>query len=289
MQQYNINKLRQKHFAWPLGSALHDICMEECVDIHTEHIKGGIDLGYFEFMGFATVIDSLVVVKKLVFEEKKITMDKLIEAMEANFEGNDIIRALVQNAPKFGNNNEYADAIGKDLEALCLKFTKQYSKQLGINLDLRLVPFTSHVPFGKVVHASPSGRKAYMPLSDGASASQGFDTKGPTAVLLSNYNTKNYGFRERAARLINIKFNPATVAGEEGTEKLVSYIKTWCDLKLWHLQFNTINKSTLLAAKANPDNYRGLTVRIAGYSAFFADLSPDMQDDLIARTEHTSV
>jgi pyruvate formate-lyase/glycerol dehydratase family glycyl radical enzyme len=289
VQQYNINKLREKHFAWPLGSALHDICMEECVDIHTEHIKGGIDLGYFEFMGFATVIDSLVVVKKLVFEEKKISMDKLIEAMEANFEGNDIIRAMVQNAPKFGNNNEYADAIGKDLEAICLKFTKQYSKQLGINLDLRLVPFTSHVPFGKVVHASPSGRKAYMPLSDGASASQGFDTKGPTAVLLSNYNTKNYGFRERAARLINIKFNPATVAGEEGTEKLVSYIKTWCDLKLWHLQFNTINRSTLLAAKANPDNYRGLTVRIAGYSAFFADLSPDMQDDLIARTEHTTV
>jgi len=289
VQQYNINNLRAKHFAWPLGSALHDLCMEECVDIHTPHIKGGIDLGYFEFMGFATVIDSLVVVKKLVFEEKKISMDKLIAAMEANFEGNDIIRALVQNAPKFGNNNEYADAIGKDLEAICLKFTKQYSKELGINLDLRLVPFTSHVPFGKVVHASPSGRKAYMPLSDGASASQEFDTKGPTAVLLSNYNTKNYGFRERAARLINIKFNPATVAGEEGTEKLVSYIKTWCDLKLWHLQFNTINKSTLLAAKANPDNYRGLTVRIAGYSAFFADLSPDMQDDLIARTEHTTV
>ncbi len=289
VQQHVINNLRTEHFAWPLGSALHDLCMDECVDIHTPHIKGGIDLGYFEFMGFATVIDSLVVIKKLVFDEKKLTMAKLIEAMEANFEGNEVVRAMVENAPKYGNNDEYADAIGKDLEAVCLKYTKQYSKELGVNLDLRLVPFTSHVAFGKVVHASPGGRKAYAPLSDGASASQGLDAKGPTAVLSSNFNSKNYNFKERAARLVNIKFNPATVAGEEGTDKVVSFIKTWCDLKLWHLQFNVINRDTLLAAKADPDKYRSLTVRIAGYSAFFTDLSPDMQDDLIARTEHTTV
>lgn len=289
IQQHIIINLRAKHFAWPLGSALHDLCMENCRDIHQPIIEGGINLGYFEFMGYGTVVDSLVVIKKLVYEDKKITMDELIEAMKANFEGKEAIRQLIMTAPKYGNNDEYADAIAKELDRECLKFTKKYSQELGVHLDLRLVPFTSHVPFGKVVSATPNGRKAWAPLSDGSSASQGADVNGPTAVLMSNYTTKNYDFRERAARLLNIKLTPSCVAGDEGTEKLVSFIKTWCDLRLWHLQFNVINRETLLAAKKDPDKYRGLIVRIAGYSAYFTDLSPDLQDDLIARTEHTSI
>ena len=289
IQQHIIINLRPNHFAWPIGSALNDCCMDDCKDIHTHDIKGSINLGYFEFMGYATVIDSLVAIKKLVYEDKTLTMDELIDAMQANFEGKEVVRQLVANAPKYGNNDAYADAIGKELDRECLKFTKQYSKELGVHLDLRLVPFTSHVPFGKVVSATPNGRKEYTPLSDGSAATQGCDLHGPTAVLMSNYLTKNYDFRERAARLLNVKFTPSIVAGEEGTRKLVSFIKTWCDLKLWHLQFNVINKATLLAAKKDPDSYRGLIVRIAGYSAFFTDLSPDLQDDLIARTEHTTI
>ena len=109
---------------------------------------------------------------------------------------------------------------------------------------------------------------------------------GPTAVLLSNYNTKNMGMRDRAARMLNIKFTPKCVEGEEGTEKLVSFIRTFCDLKLWHVQFNVLNKRTLLAAQKDPQKYRNLIVRIAGYSAYFVDLSPDLQNDLIARTEN---
>ena len=158
-----------------------------------------------------------------------------------------------------------------------------------MQLDLRYVPFTSHVPFGKVVSATPNGRHAFSPLSDGASASQGADTEGPTAVLLSNYASKNAGFRERASRLLNIKFSPACVAGEAGTEKLMAFIRTWCDLKLWHVQFNVINKETLLAAKREPEKYQNLIVRIAGYSAYFVDLSEDLQNDLIARTEHAAI
>lgn len=289
IQQHIIINLRPRHFAWPMGSALNDCCMDDMKDIHSPVIKGGIDLGYFEFMGYATVIDSLVAIKKLVYEEKKITMAEMVEAMRCNFEGKEAIRQMVANAPKYGNNDEYSDAIGKLLDRECLKFTKQYSKELGVHLDLRLVPFTSHVPFGKVVGATPNGRKEYTPLSDGSAASQGCDAHGPTAVLMSNYLTKNYDFRERAARLLNVKFTPSIVAGEAGTRKLVSFIKTWCDLRLWHLQFNVINKTTLLAAKKDPDNYRGLIVRIAGYSAYFTDLSPDLQDDLIARTEHTTI
>lgn len=289
IQQHTIINLRAKHFAWPTGSALHDLCMNECKDLHTPVIEGGIDLGYFEFMGYGTVIDSLAAIKKLVYEEKVLTMAEIVEAMQCNFEGKEVIRQMLANAPKYGNNDGYADEIGKALDLECVKFTKKYSKELGVHLDLRIVPFTSHVPFGKVVGATPNGRKAFTPVSDGASASHGADVNGPTAVLLSNFNTKNLGYRERAARLVNIKFSPSCVAGEEGTEKLVSFIKTWCDLKLWHIQFNVINRETLLAAKKDPDKYRGLIVRIAGYSAYFTDLSPDLQDDLIARTEHTSM
>ncbi len=289
VQQHIIINLRAKHFAWPLGSALHDLCMKACKDIHTPVIEGGIDLGYFEFIGYGTVVDSLAAIKKLVFEEKKLTMAELIDAMKANYAGKEVIRQLLVNTPKYGNNDPYADEIAKELDKVCLEYTRKYSQELGVHLDLRYVPFTSHVPFGKVVSATPNGRKAYTPLSDGSSASQGADLNGPTAVLLSNYASKNYDFRERAARLLNIKFSPSCVAGEEGTEKLVSFIKTWCDLKLWHVQFNVINKETLLAAKKDPDKYRGLIVRIAGYSAYFVDLSPDLQDDLIARTEHAAI
>lgn len=289
IQQHVIINLRAKHFAWPMGSALHDLCMKTYKDIHTPVIEGGIDLGYFEFMGYGTVVDSLAAIKKLVYEEKKLTMAELVAAMECNFEGKEVVRQLLLNAPKYGNDDAYADSIAKELDRQCLQFTKKYSKELGVHLDLRLVPFTSHVPFGKVVSATPNGRKAYTPLSDGSSASQGADKNGPTAVLLSNYSSKNFGFRERAARLLNVKLSPSCVAGDEGTDKLVSFIRTWCDLKLWHLQFNVINKETLLAAKKEPDKYRNLIVRIAGYSAYFTDLSPDLQDDLIARTEHTAI
>ncbi|WP_338833575.1 Choline trimethylamine-lyase [Moorella humiferrea] len=289
IQQYIINNLRSKHFAAPLGSALHDLCMANCKDLHSPFIEGGIDLGYFEFIGYGTVIDSLAAIKKLVFEEKKISMEELLEALQRNFEGRETIRQMLLNCPKYGNNDPYADAIGKAIDREALKFTRKYSKELGVHLDLRYVPFTSHVPFGKVISATPNGRKAWTPLSDGSSPSQGADMNGPTAILLSNFNTKNYDFRERASRLLNIKLSPKCVAGEEGTRKLVSFIRTWCDLKLWHVQFNIINKETLLAAKKDPDKYRSLLVRVAGYSAYFVDLSPDLQDDIIARTEHSEI
>ena len=152
--------------------------------------------------------------------------------------------------------------------------------------DTRYVPFTSHVPFGKVVSATPNGRVAWFPLADGSSPSHGADHNGPTAILLSNHNTKNYGMRARAARLINVKFTPKCVEGDAGTEKLVQFIRTWCDLKLWHIQFNVINADTLKKAQKDPQKYRNLIVRIAGYSAYFVDLTPDLQNDLIARTGH---
>lgn len=289
IQQHEIIRLRAQHFATPLGDAMHKLCRESLTDLHQPHIPGGIDLGYFEFIGYGTVIDSLAAIKKNVFEDKKITMAQLKEAMEHNFEGYEAIRQMMMHAPRYGNNDPYADEIGKLLDKEAVEFTQKYSKELGVHLDLRLVPFTSHVPFGKVVSASPNGRLAYTPLSDGSSASQGADENGPTAVLLSNFKTKNYNYNYRAARLLNVKISPSCVKGEEGTEKLVSFIETWRDLRLWHIQFNILNQQTLLAAKKDPESYRNLIVRIAGYSAYFTELSSDLQDDIIARTENEAV
>ena len=288
-QQYLINKLRAEHFAQPMGSAMHDLCMKYCIDLHQEQIPESINLGYFEYMGLGTVVDSLSAIKKYVFEEKKLTMDQLIKAIDANFEGYEDVQALLRSAPCYGNNDEYADSIGREIDRISVEYGGKYSmRDLGIHNDVRYVPFTSHVPFGKVVSATPNGRTEGFPLSDGSSASHGADVNGPTAVLLSNYNTKNMGMRDRAARMLNIKFTPKCLEGDSGTEKLVSFIRTFCDLKLWHVQFNVLNKETLLAAQKDPEKYRNLIVRIAGYSAYFVDLSPDLQNDLIARTEHES-
>ncbi len=288
-QQYLINKLRAEHFAQPMGSAMHDLCMKYCIDLHQEQIPEGINLGYFEYMGLGTVVDSLSAIKKYVFEEKKLTMDQLIKAIDANFEGYEDVQALLRSAPCYGNNDEYADSIGREIDRISVEYGGKYSmRDLGIHNDVRYVPFTSHVPFGKVVSATPNGRTEGFPLSDGSSASHGADVNGPTAVLLSNYNTKNMGMRDRAARMLNIKFTPKCLEGVSGTEKLVSFIRTFCDLKLWHVQYNVLNKETLLAAQKDPEKYRNLIVRIAGYSAYFVDLSPDLQNDLIARTEHES-
>jgi formate C-acetyltransferase len=286
IQQYLIIKLRQEHFAQPMGSALHHLCMKYALDLHTPQIPEGINLGYFEYIGFGTVIDSLAAVKKFVFEEKKLKMQEILDALECNFEGKEYIRAILHSAPSYGNNDPYADEIARDIDLLSVEYGKKYSAELGIHNDVRYVPFTSHVPFGKVVSATPNGRRAWTPLSDGTSASHGADVTGPTAILLSNYMTKNYGYRERAARMLNIKFTPKSLEGDEGTQKLVAFIRTFCDLKLWHVQFNVVNKETLLAAQKNPELYRSLIVRIAGYSAYFTDLSPDLQNDLIARTAH---
>ena len=289
IQQREIIRLRAEHFASPLGSALHKLCRDTYTDIHQPKIEGGIDLGYFEYMGFATVIDSLAAIKKVVFEDKAITLAELKEALLHNFEGYEVIRQQLLNAPSYGNDDPYTDWIGKLLDREGQEFSKKYGSELGVHMDIRIVPFTSHVPFGKVVSATPNGRFAFIPLSDGSSPSQGADINGPTAILLSNYATKNYNRNEHAGRLINIKLSPACVKGEEGTEKLVHFIEAWRDLKLWHLQFNVLNTDTLREAQKHPENYRNLLVRIAGYSAYFTELTKDLQDDIISRTEHIAV
>lgn len=287
--QYVINKLRPRCFAQPMGSALHRLCMQNGMDLHTEHIPGGLELGFVDFIGFGTVIDSLSAVKKRVYEDRTISMGELLEALKNNFQGCESTRMLLQNSPCYGNNDAYADSIGKAIEKAALGYCEAHSPALEMPVDVRYVPVTAHVPFGRVVAASANGRLAWTPLSDGTSPSPGADHQGPTGVFLSNAASKNMGACRRAARMLNMKFTPKVVEGDAGTQRLVSLFRTFVDLKLWHVQFNVINRETLLHAKADPEKYKNLIVRVAGYSAYFVDLSSDMQDDIIARTEQESI
>jgi formate C-acetyltransferase len=280
-------RLKSDYFAAPQTSMLHDLAMAECRDLHThgEWFEGAIDHSTFEAIGKGTAIDSLAAVKHLIFDTKKLTWDQLVTAMEANWEGHEAVRQLCANAPKYGNGIEWVDAIGFDIETVILEFLDRHPKPHGQVFLLRQIPITFHVPFGKVTWATPNGRKATEYLAEGISASHGMDAKGPTVALSSIARARNRSFREKGGDLINLKFNPSNVAGEEGTRRLMQIIRAWCELKHWHVQFNIINRETLLAAQKEPDKYRNLIVRIAGYSAYFVDLSPAQQAEIIARTE----
>ncbi|MFO1475589.1 MAG: pyruvate formate lyase family protein [Verrucomicrobiota bacterium] len=287
VQQHVALRLKSRYFAAPATSMLHDLAMSECRDLHThgDYFEGSIQHATFEAIGKGTAIDSLAAVKHLIFDTKKLTWDQLLAAMEANWEGHEAVRQLCLNAPKYGNGIDWVDAIGFDIETVVLEFLHRHPQPHDQAFLLRQIPVTFHVPLGKVTWATPNGRKASEYLSEGISASHGMDVKGPTVALASMARGRNRSFREKGGDLINLKFSPANVSGEEGTRRLMQVIRTWCELKLWHVQFNILNRQTLLAAQKDPEKYRNLIVRIAGYSAYFVDLSPMQQAEIIARTE----
>ena len=232
--------------------------------------------------------DSLAAVKHLIFDTKKLTWDELLAAIEANWLEQEATRQMCLSAPKYGNGIAWVDAIGFEIERTLLEFLHSHPKPHGQAFLLRQIPITFHIPLGKVTWATPNGRPAGEYLSEGISASHGMDVKGPTVSLVSIANARDRSFREKAGDLINLKFSPANLAGEEGTHRLMQVIRTWSELKHWHVQFNIINRATLLAAQKEPQKYRDLVVRIAGYSAYFVDLSPMQQAEIIARTEEAA-
>ncbi|MCK9227599.1 MAG: hypothetical protein M0P30_07390 [Syntrophorhabdaceae bacterium] len=289
IQQHVALRMKPNYFAAPATSMLHDLAMAECRDLHShgDYIPGAIDHGCFEAIGKATAIDSLAAVKHLIFDTKKLTWGQFLTAIESNWEGHEAIRQMCLNAPKYGNGVEWVDAIGFEIERFVLGFLHKHPKPHDQAFLLRQIPITFHVPMGKVTWATPNGRKANEYLSEGISASHGMDVKGPTVALASMARARNLSYREKGGDLINLKFSPANVAGEEGTRRLMQLVRTWCDLKHWHIQFNILNRETLLAAQKDPEKYRNLIVRIAGYSAYFVDLSPAQQAEIIARTEES--
>lgn len=284
IQQMVGDLVKPTKLAAPLTSLFVGACRDAACDING-YVPGSFREIFMDNVGYATLIDSIIAVKKMVYDDKKITMDELCSALDANFEGYGVIRQLLLNAPKYGNNDAYADEIGREVDKVEADFLAANRGLHGEIFVNRIVPVTNHVPAGMVVGATPDGRKAGDYLSEGVSASHGAEKSGPTAIMISNKNVKQSGNKERAARLLNIKLSPSAVAGDEGTRRLVSFIRTWCDLKLWHIQFNVINKETLIDAKAHPEHYKDLIVRVAGYSAYFNDLSEKLKDEIIERAE----
>ena len=276
-----------------LCSAFVDSCISRGKTIK----EGGSKYDFISGLqvGIANLGNSLAAIKKLVFEEKKITKEQLLNALENNFEGKEgeKIRQLLLNfAPKYGNDENYVDLLLKDaymefINELENYFTTRYNRgPIGCKYFAGTSSISANVPCGAVVPATPDGRKAFTPVAEGSSPSSGTDILGPTAVFKSV--SKLPAERIMGGVLLNQKLSPAAIQKDSDKLKLISIIRTFFeDLKGWHVQYNIVSKETLIAAKKNPEKYRDLIVRVAGYSAFFTTLSPDTQDDIIARTEHS--
>ena len=246
-------------------------------------------------VGIANLGNSLAAIKKLVFEEKRITKEQLLHAIETNFEGTEGERTrqlLLNFAPKYGNDDDYVDLLLKDAYSEFIDEIEKYHTTrhnrgpIGCRYYAGTSSISANVPNGAVVPATPDGRKAFTPVAEGSSPSSGTDLLGPTAVFKSVAKLPTE--RIMGGVLLNQKLSPASIAKDSDKEKLNSVLRTFfADLKGWHVQYNIVSRETLLEAKKHPEKYRDLIVRVAGYSAFFTTLSPDTQDDIIARTEHS--
>ena len=227
IQQYVADRMKAQFMASPMNSMLHDLCMKSCTDMHTGPIEGALYLGFFDTIGFATAMRaSLAAIKKLVFDDKKLSMSDLLEALEDNFESNEVIRQMCLKAPKYGNNDPYADSIGHDLEAFFAALAHRHKTAFGGELDVRYVTITSHIPFGTILgpprmEENPVKRcRTVLPRPEVRTSR----VPPPAWPLWPPLRCGAY--KERAARLLNIKLSPASVAGQTGTRKLMSLIRT---------------------------------------------------------------
>ena len=212
-------------------------------------------------------------------------MDELVKAIEANFEGYEVMHEMLSNGtPMYGNDIPEVDALAGEFTDYAYSEIIKHKSFRGPHYISGLYPVSSHVPHGKVVGALPYGRLATTPLADGLSPKGGTDTSGPTAVLksVSKVNAELH----TAGTLLNMRLDPASVKGDLGLKRISSLIRTLVDLSIYHIQFNATNSDTLCKAQANPDKYKGLIIRVAGYSAYFTELCREMQDDIIQRTIH---
>ena len=274
-----------------LCSAFTDNCLETGLTVH----EGGCKYDFVSGLqvGIANLADSLSAIRKLIFEDKRISAEELTHALKTNFEdtGGEKIRQILKNyAPKYGNDDDYADELLKEAYACYIDEIKHYptiregSGAIGCRYYAGTSSISGNVPAGAVVPATPDGRKAWMPLAEGASPSSGSDRLGPTAVMksISKLPTEEI----LGGVLLNQKLSPSVLVTREKKDKLAGMLHSFFDdLKGWHIQFNIVDRETLLAAQKNPEKYHDLVVRVAGYSAFFTNLSLETQNDIISRTE----
>ncbi|PLR41681.1 formate C-acetyltransferase/glycerol dehydratase family glycyl radical enzyme [Chimaeribacter californicus] len=276
-----------------LCSALVDDCIERGKSIK----QGGAKYDWVSGLqvGIANLGNSLAAVRTLVFEQGVIGQQQLAAALASDFDGLDgekLRQRLINGAPKYGNDRDEVDDLLVRAYQTYIDELKQYHNTrfgrgpVGGTYYAGTSSISANVPFGAATPATPDGRKAGTPLAEGASPASGTDTLGPTAVFNSLGKLPTAAIL--GGVLLNQKLNPATLENPRDREKLLALLRTFFDVHHgWHVQYNIVSRDTLLAAKAQPDQYRDLVVRVAGYSAFFTALSPDAQDDIIARTEHT--
>jgi len=273
----------------PFASALMDDCIQTGKDIEW----GGAHYNtlFLRGVGMANIGNSLAAIKKLVFEEKKLTGAQLMHAIETNFEDTSTtptgpeIQQMCLAAPKYGNDDDYVDLLVKEPTRHAMVDLRGYTSWTGGRGGFALLPVSQNVPMGEVIGATPDGRKAGIPTAEGCSPTRGTDIKGPTAAVKSVAKLDHV--LGDNGTLLNQKFSPTVLKDVTGLRKLAALIKTYFDLKGMHIQFNVVDVETLREAQKHPEKYADLMVRVAGYSALFTSLDPAMQEDIIMRTEHT--
>ena len=264
--------------------------IEDCVQHGQDITEGGARYNFsgVQGIGIANLSDSLHALKGMVFEQKRLSFAELIAVLKANFqtpEGEKIRARLINRFEKYGNDIDEVDNISADLLRFYCKEVEQYRNPRGGRFTPGSYTVSAHVPLGSVVGATPDGRLAGEQLADGGlSPMLGQDVQGPTAVLKSVSKLDNFLLSN--GTLLNVKFTPATLAGDGGLNKLADFLQAFTRLKLQHIQFNVVNADTLREAQQRPQDFAGLVVRVAGYSAFFVELSQEIQDDIIRRTAH---
>ncbi len=276
-----IEALYAKYMPVPFLSILTNDCIARGKDYNAGGAR--YNTSVIQGVGTGTITDCLAAVKYNVYDNQNFTMAELLSAMKDNFQGHDRILNLVRNkTPKYGNDNDYADGLMRKVFNYFVDSVSGRPNMRGGTYQVDMLPTTCHIYFGDVMIASPNGRLAHKPVSEGISPEKGADVSGPTAVIKSCAKMDHL---KTGGTLLNQKFTPAVVAGEEGLDRMADLVRTYFDMDGHHIQFNVVGRETLLAAQKNPEEYRDLIVRVAGYSDYFRNLDKPLQDEIIERTE----
>jgi formate C-acetyltransferase len=275
--------LYQKYLPRPFFSALLDGCIEKGKESRQWAYPSMVH-DFIIIVGPTNVSDSIAAIKKVVFEDKKVSMDRLIEAMDNNWEGFEDIRQMMIQAPKYGNDDDFADEIATEVHHRTSEVIAGFTDRFGNRMRGDGSGAAATYGLAHDTPATPDGRKAGEPFADSTLAPiQGGDHNGPTAVLKS---ANKISTEKTYIHILNQKFLPSVLEGDM-KQTFLSYLRTWADLGISQIQFNVVDSKTLLAAQKNPEDYQDLIVRVAGYSTYFVDLSKGLQDSIIRRTEQS--
>ena len=281
------NNVIERLYAEEMPAPCLSVVTNDCISNAKDYNAGGAryNTNYIQGVGIGTVTDCVASVKYNVYDEKNFTMEELIDAMEHDFEGYDYIYSLVHDkTPKYGNDDEYADDLMREIFDLYHDTIVGRPNMKGGKYGIDMLPTTCHVYFGDVILATPNGRKAHKPVSEGISPEKSADTNGPTAVIKSCAKMDHLA---TAGTLLNQKFTPNVVAGEAGLNNMASLVRSYFAMDGHHIQFNVVDRQTLIEAQKHPEDHKDLIVRVAGYSDFFRNLDKPLQDEIIERTEQS--